>query len=396
MRILLIEDNPDHALFTSRVLKKADTNYAVDYAGETKDAFMKIAQGDYDLVICDYRLPESSALEVLKEIRSRGEDAPFIVVTSTGSEKIAVELMREGSYDYLVKDDSYEDVLPMVVKRTMERHNMLKEKEKTEEELRRAYNKLKETQAQLMQSSKMAAIGQLAAGISHELNQPLTGIRGFAQAMLMSSDEKSPIRADIQKIIEQADRIDAIIKNVRLFARQSDFQIKEIDINKPIEDTVMLLSQQFKLRNIKLNIILNPNLPKIKGDISQLQQAMINLISNARDALESVNRAEGKEVTVQSSLSGDRENIELIIRDNGCGISRDDLSNLFNPFFTTKGPDRGIGLGLAIVYRIIENHKGKILVESIEGKGTAFKIVLPIKSQMGQEQIRQCYVSIDK
>jgi len=104
MRILLIEDNPDHAVFTKRVLKKASQDYQVDLVSDAKQAFKKISEENYDLILCDYRLPDSSALDILKEIREKGKDLPFIAVTSLGSEKIAVELMKEGAYDYVVKD----------------------------------------------------------------------------------------------------------------------------------------------------------------------------------------------------------------------------------------------------------------------------------------------------
>jgi signal transduction histidine kinase len=224
-------------------------------------------------------------------------------------------------------------------------------------------------------------MGQLAAGISHELNQPLTGIKGFAQAVLMDLEEKSPIREDLKRIVEQSDRIDAIIRNVRLFARKSDFKMKELKVNQPIEDSLVLLGEQLRVHNIRLNKSLNSGLPKIEADPNQLQQVFLNLITNARDAIDSLNRPEGGELTIKSSLSQDKANIEIIFQDNGCGISNENQSNLFNPFFTTKSPGGGMGLGLAIAYRIIEDHKGRIEVKSQEGKGTTFKIILPVKRQ---------------
>jgi two-component system NtrC family sensor kinase len=223
----------------------------------------------------------------------------------------------------------------------------------------------------------MMAMGQLATGISHEINQPLTGIKGFAQAVLTDLDMNSPIREDIQKIVKQSDRIDRIISNVRLFAHKSKFKMEEIDINKPIEDSLMLLSEQLRVHNIRLNKSLTPELPRIKADPNQLQQVFVNLITNARDAIDSLKSPGGGELFVKTSLSQDQKHIEVIFQDAGCGISKENLRNIFNPFFTTKSPYAGTGLGLSIAHRIIESHKGNIEVVSKPGKGTMFRIILP-------------------
>jgi len=136
IRILLIEDNQDDILFTKRILEKADEDYQLDSASEAQEGLRRIIEENYDLILCDYRLPGLSALDVLKETRNKGKDLPFIVVTATGSEKAAVDLMKEGAYDYILKDLSYEAILPVVIKRAIERYNVKKEKERAEEALR--------------------------------------------------------------------------------------------------------------------------------------------------------------------------------------------------------------------------------------------------------------------
>jgi len=258
------------------------------------------------------------------------------------------------------------------------------ERKKAEEELRVAYKKLEQAQQELIQTSKMAAMGQLAAGISHELNQPLTGIKGFAQAVLMDLEKESPLRNDLNKIVGQVDRMNTIIKNVRFFARKSDFNIVELDINQVILDSFMLLNQQLKVHNIRVIQGLGSDIPKMQGDPNQLQQAFLNIISNARDAILSLNRPEGGEVRIQTSLSQDRNHVEVIFQDTGCGIPEKNLPHMFSPFFTTKSPDKGMGLGLSITYRIIENHQGKIDFKTKAGEGTTFRIVLPLKEKIKQ------------
>jgi two-component system NtrC family sensor kinase len=225
----------------------------------------------------------------------------------------------------------------------------------------------------------MAAMGRLAAGISHELNQPLTGIKGFAQAVLMDLEKESPFRKDLTKIVAQADRMDAIIKNVRFFARKSDFNMVELDINQIIRDSLMLLSQQLKVHNIRLIQEFGADIPRIQGDPNQLQQAFLNIISNSRDAILGINRPEGGEIRIRTSLSQDKNHVEAIFQDTGCGIPEENLGLIFSPFFTTKSPDKGMGLGSSIVYRIIENHQGQIDFKTKVGEGTTFRIVLPVK-----------------
>ncbi|MCX5781136.1 MAG: PAS domain S-box protein [Elusimicrobia bacterium] len=252
------------------------------------------------------------------------------------------------------------------------------ELKKAEEELRIAYEEIRHNQQDLIQASKMAAMGQLAAGISHELNQPLTGIKGFAQAVLMETEKGSPIRNDLKKILEQVDRMDAIIKNVRFFSRRSDFMMLELDINQVILSSLALLEQQLKTHNIRVIQELESGIPKMQGDSNQLQQAFLNIISNSRDAIISLNRPEGGEISIRS-LGKDKGHIEITCQDTGCGIPEKNFQNIFTPFYTTKSPNRGMGLGLPITYRIIGNHQGKIDFKSEVGKGTTFTIVLPLK-----------------
>ena len=249
-----------------------------------------------------------------------------------------------------------------------------------EQTLQDIFQNLKETQEQLIQASKMTALGQLTSAISHELNQPLTGIKGFAQATLMDMEKNNPLRSSLNKIVKQADRMDRIIQHVRFFAKKSEFVMKELDANQPIENTLMLLNEQLRVHNIRVKKSLAENLPLIKADRNQLEQVFLNLITNTRDAVDSLKSPEGGELIVETSLSRDKKNIEILFEDTGCGIPNEDLEHIFNPFFTTKSPDRNMGFGLSIVYRIIENHKGIIEAESQMGKGTTFRITLPVQS----------------
>lgn len=246
-------------------------------------------------------------------------------------------------------------------------------------ELEGAYQELKRTQTQLIQAAKMAAMGELGAGIAHELNQPLGGIKGFTQIALSELDQGSPLKADLKTIEEQADRMVKIVRNISAFSRQTTYELSPIDINVPLEKALMLFTQQLKDSNINLVMEVGQSLPRVSADSNQLQQVFLNVIGNARDALNETEKTD-KELAIVVKPAA--EFVEITFTDNGCGIPKDNLKKIFDPFFTTKPVGRGTGLGLSINYGIIKDHSGLIDVASEKGKGTAVKIILPtVKSK---------------
>ncbi|MCX5707970.1 MAG: PAS domain S-box protein [Candidatus Omnitrophica bacterium] len=258
---------------------------------------------------------------------------------------------------------------------------------KAEQTLKFSYKKLKGTQEALVQSEKMAAMGQLAAGISHELFQPLTGIKGFAQAALLDLDEKNPLCEYLTKIIEQSGRMEIIIGNVRSFAKKTEFSLKPIDINSPIDDCLSLLGTQLKLQGIQVKKQLAENLPKVNADANQLQQVFINLITNAKEALEQKNAIGEKELSITTSYNEASGHVEAVFRDTGAGIPKQKLNKIFEPFYTSKPNGKSLGLGLSIVQGIIDSHAGKIAVESVPGKGTSITIALPAREPLARENL---------
>jgi histidine kinase len=172
--------------------------------------------------------------------------------------------------------------------------------------------------------------------------------------------------------------MEVIINNVRSFTRKSGFKLEEININKPIEDCLELLKGQLRVHNIALVKELASDLPMIRGDANQLQQVFINLITNARDAIGAKRDTAGGQISIKTRFDQASDTVEAVISDTGCGIKKENLESLFNPFFTTKSPNGGLGLGLSIVYRIIENHKASISVDSVENQGTTFYISFPV------------------
>jgi two-component system, NtrC family, sensor kinase len=233
---------------------------------------------------------------------------------------------------------------------------------------------LRDTQAQLIQASKMAAMGQFGAGVAHELNQPLAGISGYTDLLLLKLDPDSAEYRYAKKIEDQCTRMTKIVGNLRTFARQSKFEYAETDVNQPIDDALMLLGEQLRAHDIKLRRELAPGLPKVLGDANQLEQVFLNLITNAKDAMESKG---GGTITLISRASDTANFVEVLVADTGMGMDSSTMADIFNPFFTTKDVGKGTGLGLSISLGILEDHGGRIEVHSSKGEGTVFRIALP-------------------
>ncbi len=253
-------------------------------------------------------------------------------------------------------------------------------------DLEEANKTLRETQAQLIQASKMAAMGQFGAGVAHELNQPLAGISGYTDLLLLKMEEESPQWRYAKKIEDQVTRMTKIINNLRTFARQSKFEHAEVDINQPIDDALMLLGEQLRSHNIKVKRDLTPDLPKVYADANQLEQVFLNLISNAKDAMDVMGSGT---LVIHSTASANGDFVEVYVSDTGTGMDRSMINDIFNPFFTTKDVGKGTGLGLSISLGIIEDHCGKIEVSSTQSKGTVFRVALP------KMQSKPCWEMVD-
>jgi two-component system NtrC family sensor kinase len=240
-------------------------------------------------------------------------------------------------------------------------------------DLEQAVGSLKTAQAQLVQSEKLSAIGQFVAGVAHELNNPLTAVIGFAD-LLQHTLEDPKHRSHVTHIAKSATRCHKIVNNLLSFSRQHEPERASLQLNKLTEDVVEILSYDLRTSNITLVKEYAPALPAILGDSHQLQQVILNVINNARQALEAF-RHDGR-ITLRTGSTD--SHVWLRIVDNGPGISRENLSRIFDPFFTTKPQGKGTGLGLSLCYGIMQEHRGRIRAESQPGTGTEFIIELPI------------------
>jgi two-component system NtrC family sensor kinase len=237
---------------------------------------------------------------------------------------------------------------------------------------------LKAIQAHLLQAEKLAAIGKLAAGVAHEINNPLTGVLTNASLMLEDLPAEDPRREELQTIVDETLRCRKIVRGLLDFARQTKPQRQALSLNQVVEDVLALVRNQATFQDIVVNTRLDPGLPEIAADRDQLRQVVLNVVLNAAEAMSG-----GGRITVSSRALPGRHAVELQVGDTGPGIPEDVRDKLFEPFFTTK--TSGTGLGLAIAYGIVQRHGGTIEVESQPGKGTTIALVLPVEGQGSDE-----------
>ncbi len=240
---------------------------------------------------------------------------------------------------------------------------------------------LEQTQIQLLQAEKMASLGKLAAGVAHQINNPLGGIILFAGLMLEEYDLEKPAREDLRRILRDAERCKDTVKELLEFARQTRHEMRPLDINKAIVRTLFLLENQTLFQNIEIVRQLDEDIPPVRGDNQQLNHLFMNIILNAAQAMQ----GNGK-LTVSTKRGPNDKRAHIAIADTGPGIPTDVMPHIFEPFFTTKEEGEGTGIGLSLVYGIVENHGGTIRAVNREPNGTSFFIELPLSQPEDEEE----------
>jgi len=273
-----------------------------------------------------------------------------------------------------IADEEY--CLPYLLEQSKK---IYKELEKSHKELQISHQALEQAQAQLIRTEKLASIGQLAAGVAHEINNPLGTIMIYAHLLLKNFDKDDPKREDVELIISEANRAKEIVQGLLSFARETKLKPGPVNVNDLLEDVLGLVINQSLFHNIKIEKKIDDTLPTIVADETKLKQVFLNIILNAAQAMEGSGR-------LIITTTKDKKYIKIRIQDTGPGIPPEVIANLFSPFFTTK--EKGTGLGLAISYGIIERHKGKIDVETELGKGTIFTINLPLEAKEDEIAIK--------
>jgi len=241
---------------------------------------------------------------------------------------------------------------------------------------------LSATQAELIQAVKIRALGDLVTGVAHEINNPLMASDTFLHLLEGETDNNPELKKRVLLLKECNRRIEKIVKKLKEFSRHAEFKFTAMDVNDAVLSVLAITQQQLLNQGIEAELRLGENLPRVSGDRNQIEQVLLNIISNARDAMEGSLQ---KVLNIQTSLGRKGNQVEIEVKDTGIGMSTEEVEQIFNPFFTTKDSDRGIGLGLSISYRIIDAHQGKIKVKSQLNKGTTFIVSLPVYLAGGEK-----------
>ena len=312
-----------------------------------------------------------------KDIETRDEIKSSMVIPLIKNDKVLGILTanRINISDNFTESDLYKaNIFFSLVSLALDNATLYNNLQKTLSDLKSVHEELRESQGQLVHSSKLASLGRLIADMAHEVNNPLMVVSGRAQLSLMEDIKNEEVKKNLKTIYEQSQKAKDIIQRLLRFSKPSKREFKDMDINKSVEEIVSMIEHQFALDNIKIRRSYVAKSPFASIDEKQLQEVFMNLLTNARDAISG-------EGIIEVMTSCERDFISINIKDSGSGMSEDTLAKIFDPFFTTK--EKGTGLGLPVCYGIVKAHGGELKYESIPGEGTIATILLPIAKEGG-------------
>jgi signal transduction histidine kinase len=381
--ILVIDDEESILNLVAIIL--SNRGYQVAKACDAQTGLELVEALKPSLVLLDYMMPHVDGLETLKEIRNRYPDTYVIMFTGKGNEEIAVALMKAGASDYILKPFSNQNLVERIEnvlkiravelknrELTAEREELLHEIRSWNQELelriRKESEALNRAHAEVVQSQKLATLGYLAAGMAHEIRNPLNSISLFVQLIREGLEDPEKMEY-VEKILKEIDRVDATLRNLLDTAKRPRYELTEVDIERLIRGALEAFLPQTAAQKIDVSFTCDSGTPLLKADPSELEQIFTNLFLNAIHEM-----PDGGDLKV--SLKNEGEHLEIRVSDSGKGIREENLSNIFDPFFTTK--NRGSGMGLSVVLRIVKNYGGMIEVSHTDDKGTTFLVCLPV------------------
>jgi two-component system, cell cycle sensor histidine kinase and response regulator CckA len=370
IRVLIVEDSPDDAELITLELKRGGYDVHCVRVDDVASMRQALDESDWDLILSDYSMPRFSVKEALNVVEQKGVDVPFVIVSATIGEEAAVEAMKAGAHDYVLKH-RLSRLVP-AIKRELRESAVRRERRHLEEQLRHA--------------QKLESLGLLAGGVAHDFNNLLTGILGNASLALDSISPESELQMMLQGIVKSAERAADLTRQLLAYAGKGKFVVAKVDVSALVRDISELIRSSVP-RTLELDLKLAYELPPVEGDPTQIQQLVMNLILNAveatsdrRGVVRVVTRV--RHITARDITSRFRPDtpqpgvyVEIEVSDSGCGMSPDVEAQIFDPFFTTKFTGRGLGLAAAL--GIVRGHRGAIRVETREGAGSTFTVLLP-------------------
>ncbi|BAY27715.1 response regulator receiver sensor signal transduction histidine kinase [Calothrix sp. NIES-2100] len=415
--ILVVDDNPTNIQVLFDILSEIGYRVAIAKSGEA--ALQRLQSYQPDIILLDVMMPGIDGFETCQRLKAESatREIPVIFMTALSDTVDKVKGLSLGAVDYITKPIQHEEALARI-RVHLQLHNSQKVLEQRTSELSQALDNLKQTQMHLVQSEKMSSLGQLVAGLAHEINNPVNFIYGnlkpaeehiqdlitFVSLYQECHPQPHPkiqawmeevdveyVAEDLPKLLNSlklgSDRIRQLVLSLRNFSRLDESELKPADIHAGIDSTLLILQHRLKAspEHPTIQVIKDyGKLPMVECYPSQINQVVMNLLSNAIDALEESRVNSTPKITIRTCVTNNNW-ITIAIADNGIGISEEIRSQLFDPFFTTKPIGKGTGLGLSISYQIItQKHNGKIYCYSTPGQGTEFIVEIPVQRVMCQ------------
>jgi signal transduction histidine kinase len=367
LKVLHIEDSLEDALLVSRELRRGGRQVQILRVETAEEMSAALKDSVWDVIISDHSLPTFDAPSAFALLRKMGLDLPFIIVSGTVGEEVAVEAMRTGVHDYLMKGNLRR--LVAAVDREIRDAALRAEQQRTRQ--------------QLIIAERMASVGTLAAGVAHEINNPLSVIIGnldFIQEALATAGGEvgEQVREPMADVKEAAQRVRAIVRDLRVFSRADEEARAPVDVRKVLDSSLRMARNEIRHRaSVDCRY---SDVPPVQCNEARLGQVFLNLLINAAHAIPE-GRLDQNSITVSTHEAGSRVVVE--VADTGSGIAPDVLPRIFDVFFTTKPVGVGTGLGLSICHRIVSAMDGEITVESQVGRGTTFRVSLPRATRGG-------------
>lgn len=378
-RLIIVDDEPVILRLLTGVFDREP--YEVVSCPDGASAIRAIDAG-VDVLLTDKNLPDTSGLELLRHAKQSNPGCEGLIITGYASIDTVLEAMQLDAFDYIVKPpkDIFEVKRKVAqafdkVRLRRENRELLDRLQVRNAELQSTLDQLRAVQAELIQSEKLAGIGTLAAGIAHEISSPLFGIMGLAEA-IPDEEDRTLVDGYASEIVDYSRNIKEIVQQLSGYSRTAQTEYHTVvDLSSVVRDATGLLARTLGHASCGMEIAVPEGL-RVSAKATELQQVFVNLVKNGIEAAVDRHGA-GEDGLLRVKAGVDEHSVWATVEDNGAGIPAGRIGAIFDPFYTTKPPGRGTGLGLNIVYRIVTKYRGSIGVESVEGEGTTFLLRFP-------------------